>query len=212
MKLLLDFLPIVIFFIVYKFARETIDAISPFLNADQIQQLSDMPAMVLATAVLIPATMLQILYTKISTGKVETMHLVTLALVVTMGGATVILQDKTFIQWKPTVVNWLFAAAFFGSRFIGDKTILERMMGQNLTLPANAWNNLNYAWVAFFTFSGTANLYVAYNFSEDVWVNFKLFGLLGLTILFIIAQSFYLYRFMTPEDATQESSEKGEEK
>ena len=212
MKLLLDFLPIVIFFIVYKFAPETIDAISPFLNADQIQQLSDMPAMVLATAALIPATMLQILYTKISTGKVETMHLVTLALVVTMGGATVILQDKTFIQWKPTVVNWLFAAAIFGSRYIGNKTILERMMGQNLTLPANAWNNLNYAWVAFFAFSGTANLYVAYNFSEDVWVNFKLFGLLGLTILFIIAQSFYLYRFMTPEDATQEISDKGEEK
>ena len=212
MKLLLDFLPIVIFFIVYKFAPETIDAISPFLNADQIQQLSAMPAMVLATAVLIPATMLQILYTKMSTGKVETMHLVTLALVVTMGGATVILQDKTFIQWKPTVVNWLFAAAFFGSRYIGNKTILERMMGQNLTLPANAWNNLNYAWVAFFAFSGTANLYVAYNFSEDVWVNFKLFGLLGLTILFIIAQSFYLYRFMTPEDATQEISDKGEEK
>ncbi len=212
MKLLLDFLPIVIFFIVYKFAPETIEAISPFLNADQIQQLSDMPAMVLATAVLIPATMLQILYTKMSTGKVETMHLVTLALVVIMGGATVILQDKTFIQWKPTVVNWLFAAAFFGSRYIGNKTILERMMGQNLTLPANAWNNLNYAWVAFFAFSGTANLYVAYNFSEDVWVNFKLFGLLGLTILFIIAQSFYLYRFMTPEDATQEISDKGEEK
>jgi intracellular septation protein len=207
MKLLIDFLPIVIFFIVYKFAPESIDAISPLLNADQLQQLTDMPAIVLATAVLIPATMLQILYTKVSTGKVETMHLVTLALVVTMGGATVILQDKTFIQWKPTVVNWLFAAAFFGSRFIGDKTILERMMGQNLTLPANAWNNLNYAWVAFFTFSGIANLYVAYNFSEDIWVNFKLFGLLGLTILFIIAQSFYLYRFMNPEDTI-----KGEEK
>jgi len=199
MKLLIDFLPIVIFFIVYKFAPETIELISPLLNSEQIQLLTDMPAIVLATAVLIPATMLQILYTKITTGKVETMHLVTLALVVLMGGATVILQDKTFIQWKPTVVNWLFAAAFFGSRFIGDKTILERMMGQNLTLPAPAWQNLNYAWVAFFVFSGIANLYVAYNFSEDVWVNFKLFGLLGLTVLFIIAQSFYLYRFMNPE-------------
>lgn len=203
MKLLLDFLPIVIFFIVYKFAPETIELISPLLNAEQIQLLVDMPAIVLATAVLIPATMLQILYTKLTTGKVETMHLVTLALVVLMGGATVILQDKTFIQWKPTVVNWLFAVAFFGSQFIGNKTILERMMGQNLTLPANAWKNLNYAWVAFFAFSGVANLYVAYNFSEDFWVNFKLFGLLGLTILFIIAQSFYLYRFMTPEDAEQ---------
>ncbi|MFT6113639.1 MAG: intracellular septation protein [Glaciecola sp.] len=199
MKLLIDFLPIVIFFIVYKFAPESIEAISPFLNANQIQQLTDMPAIILATAVLIPASMLQILYTKISTGKVETMHLVTLALVVTMGGATVIFQDKTFIQWKPTVVNWLFAAAFFGSRFVGEKTILQRMMGQNLTLPIPAWQNLNYAWVAFFTFSGITNLYVAYNFSEDTWVNFKLFGLLGLTILFIVAQSFYLYRFMNTE-------------
>lgn len=203
MKLLLDFLPIIIFFIVYKFAPETIELISPLLNAEQTQVLVDMPAIVLATAVLIPATMLQILYSKLTTGKVETMHLVTLALVVLMGGATVILQDKTFIQWKPTVVNWLFAVAFFGSQFIGNKTILERMMGQNLKLPANAWKNLNYAWVAFFAFSGIANLYVAYNFSEDFWVNFKLFGLLGLTILFIIAQSFYLYRFMTPEDAEQ---------
>lgn len=201
MKLLIDFLPIVIFFIVYKFAPETVELISPLLNAEQTQLITDMPAIVLATAVLIPATMLQIVYTKISTGKVETMHLVTLALVVLMGGATVILQDKTFIQWKPTVVNWLFAVAFFGSQFIGKKTILERMMGQNLTLPDNAWKNLNYAWVAFFTFSGIANLYVAYNFSENIWVNFKLFGLLGLTILFIIAQSFYLYRFMNPEDA-----------
>jgi intracellular septation protein len=199
MKLLIDFLPIVIFFLVYKFAPESIEAISPLLNADQIKQLTDMPAIILATAVLIPASILQILYTKISTGKVETMHLVTLALVITMGGATVIFQDKTFIQWKPSVVNWLFAAAFFGSRFVGKKTILQRMMGQNLTLPTPAWHNLNYVWVAFFTFSGIANLYVAYNFSEDTWVNFKLFGLLGLTILFIIAQSFYLYRFMNSE-------------
>jgi len=199
MKLLIDFLPIVIFFIVYKMAPQCIEAISPLLNADQIQYLTDLPAIILATAVLIPATMLQILYTKISTGKVETMHLVTLALVVIMGGATVISQDKTFIQWKPTVVNWLFAAAFFGSQFIGEKTILQRMMGQNLSLPASAWQKLNYAWVAFFTFSGIANLYVAYNFSEDIWVNFKLFGLLGLTFVFIIAQSFYLYRFMNPE-------------
>jgi intracellular septation protein len=199
MKLLIDFLPIVIFFMVYKMAPQSLEAISPALNGEQIQILSDMPAIIIATAVLIPATMLQILYTKITTGKVETMHLVTLALVVIMGGATVILQDKTFIQWKSSVVNWLFAVAFLGSRFIGDKTILERMMGQNLNLPVSAWQKLNYAWVAFFTFSGVVNLYVAYNFSEDIWVNFKLFGLLGLTIVFIIAQSFYLYQFMNPE-------------
>lgn len=199
MKLLVDFLPIVIFFLVYKNAPETIEFLTPFLSADNIAFLTALEPIVLATAVLIPATALQILYTKVTTGKVETMHLVTLALVVIMGGATVILQDKTFIQWKPSVVNWLFAAAFFGSKFIGNKTILERMMGQNLELPSNVWNRLNYAWVGFFTFSGVANLYVAYNFSEDIWVNFKLFGLLGLTFVFIIAQSLYLYRYMNPE-------------
>lgn len=134
MKLLIDFLPIVIFFMVYKMAPQFIEAISPALNGEQIQILSDMPAIIIATAVLIPATMLQILYTKITTGKVETMHLVTLALVVIMGGATVILQDKTFIQWKPSVVNWLFAAAFLGSRFIGKKNHPRTNDGTKLEL------------------------------------------------------------------------------
>ena len=205
MKLLVDFLPIVIFFLVYKSAPETIELLSPLLSTEQISLLSSLEPIVLATAVLIPATALQILYTKATTGKIETMHLVTLALVVVMGGATVVLQDKTFIQWKPTVVNWLFALAFFGSKFIGDKTILERMMGANLELPKEVWNRLNYAWVGFFAFSGIANLYVAYSFDEDVWVNFKLFGLLGLTFVFIIAQSVYLYRYMNPEQDGEES-------
>tara|TARA_R110000868_G_scaffold34671_2_gene125053 strand:+ start:41133 stop:41738 length:606 start_codon:yes stop_codon:yes gene_type:complete len=200
MKLLLDFLPIVVFFLTYKFAPELIEWVSPWLNANQQASLHAMEPIVLATAVLIPATILQILYTRLSTGKVENMHLVTLALVVVMGGATVILQDKTFIQWKPTVVNWLFAAAFLGTYWITGTTLLQRMMGQNLTLPVSVWIQLNYAWVAFFLLSGIANLVVAYNFSEDIWVNFKLFGLLGLTIVFIMAQSIFLYRYMNHEE------------
>ncbi|MCY0965834.1 septation protein A [Parathalassolituus penaei] len=200
MKLILDFLPIVVFFLVYKFAPQLVPMLEPMLSAEQYSSVAAMQPIILATAVLIPATILQILYARISTGKVETMHLVTLALVVVMGGATVILQDKTFIQWKPTVVNWLFAAGFFGTWLITGKTVLERMMGQNLMLPAKVWVQLNHAWTAYFVVSGVANLLVAYNFSEEIWVNFKLFGLLGLTVLFVLAQSVFLYRHINPDN------------
>jgi intracellular septation protein len=172
MKLLLDFLPIVIFFIVYKTTNDII----------------------LATAILIPATLLQMLYTWIKTHKIEKMQLVTLALVIVLGGATVLFQDKTFIQWKPTVVNWLFGLAFLGSQFIGEKTIVERLMGSNISLPSFAWKNLNIAWVVFFIAMGALNLFVAYTFSEEAWVNFKLFGMLGLTVIFIVIQGIYLSR------------------
>lgn len=185
MKLLLDFLPIVIFFVVYKFTNDII----------------------LATAVLIPATLLQMLYTWLKTKTIEKMHLVSLVLVIVLGGATVLLQDKTFIQWKPSVVNWLFALAFLASQFIGKKTIVERIMGSNLTLPHYAWKKLNLAWVAFFTLMGGANIFVAQTFSEETWVNFKLFGMLGLTIIFILAQGVYLSRHIKPEENTKPNEE-----
>ena len=200
MKLILDFLPIVVFFLAYKFAPELTSALEPLLSADLHQSIAAMQPIVLATAVLIPATILQILHARLTTGKVETMHLVTLVLVIVMGGATVILQDKTFIQWKPTVVNWLFAAGFLGTWLVTGKTLLERMMGQNLILPARVWVQLNHAWTGYFLVSGIANLVVAYNFSEEIWVNFKLFGLLGLTVLFILAQSVFLYRYINQDN------------
>src|SRR5690606_30660011 len=196
MKLLIDFLPVVIFFLVYKMAPELIELLSGVLSPENIAALNATQPIILATAVLIPATILQILYTRYKTGKVEKMHLVTLVLVVLLGGTTVILQDKEFIMWKPTIVNWLFAGAFLFSQWFMEKPFLQRMMEQAVSMPAESWAKLNYAWVGFFVMSGLANLYVAYNFSEDAWVNFKLFGLLGLTIVFIIAQSFYLYRFI----------------
>ncbi|WP_221801248.1 septation protein A [Oceanobacter mangrovi] len=200
MKLLLDFLPIVVFFLTYKYAPELVEWVSPWLSASQQETLQTTQPIILATAVLIPATVLQILYTRLSTGKVEKMHMITLLLVVVMGGATVLLQDKTFIQWKPTVVNWLFAVGFLGFYLVTRTTPLERMMGQNLQLPANVWVKLNFAWITFFVISGVANLLVAYNFSEEIWVDFKLFGLLGLTIVFVIAQSVFLYRYMNHEE------------
>ncbi|MGH1461470.1 MAG: septation protein A [Neptuniibacter sp.] len=185
MKLLLDFLPIVIFFAVYKYSNDII----------------------LATAILIPATLLQMLYTWIKTHKIEKMQLVTLVLVIVLGGATVLLQDKTFIQWKPTVVNWLFGLAFLGSQFIGEKTIVQRIMGSNIALPDYAWKNLNIAWVIFFILMGVINLFVAYSFSEETWVNFKLFGMLGLTLLFILAQGLYLSRHIQNTDAKDQNEE-----
>lgn len=181
MKLLLDFLPILIFFGVYKYTGDII----------------------IATAVLIPATLAQMLYTWLKEHRIEKMQLVTLILVVVMGGATVLFQDKTFIQWKPTVVNWLFAVAFLGSQFMGQKTIVERIMGANIELPKNVWSTLNISWVIFFLFMGAINLFVAYNFSEDIWVDFKLFGMLGLTILFIIIQGFYMSKHMPNQDQEQ---------
>ncbi|MEH6576468.1 MAG: septation protein A [Amphritea sp.] len=172
MKLLLDFLPVIIFFIVYKSTGDII----------------------MATAILIPATLLQMVYTWVKTHKIETIQLVTLGLVVVLGGATVIFQDKTFIQWKPTVVTWLFAVAFLGSQFIGNKTIIQRLMQNTIQMPAHAWKNLNYAWVVFYILLGGTNLYVAFTMSEETWVNFKLFGMMGLTFIFILIQGFYISR------------------
>jgi len=173
-KLLFDFFPIVIFFAVYKYTGN----------------------MITATAVLIPATIFQVAYSYWRTRKVEKMYLVTLALVVVLGGATIVFENKAFIQWKPTIVNWLFALVFLGSQFIGAKSILQRMMGGQIELPSAIWTRLNLMWVGFFIFSGAANLYVAFSgqFSEEAWVNFKLFGMLGLTLVFIILQGIYLSR------------------
>ncbi len=170
MKILFDFLPIIIFFGVYKYTGDII----------------------IATAVLIPATLLQVAYSWVKTKTVEKMHIISLVLVVLLGGATVLFGDGDFIKWKPTIVNALFALAFFGSQFIGEKNIIQRMMGDKLELPFKVWRTLNLAWVGFFIVSAITNLYVAFQFSEEIWVNFKLFGLLGMTVVFIILQGIYL--------------------
>ncbi|MDF1762479.1 MAG: septation protein A [Oleibacter sp.] len=200
MKLLLDYLPIIVFFLVFKFAAEFIQALAPWLSADQLSLLESLDPMILATAVLIPATVLQILAVKLIWGKVEKMHLITLAIVVLVGTLTLLLRDKTFIQWKPTIVNWIFALAFIGYRLFTGRHLLERMISANLTLPDAIWAKLSAAWVVFFIFSGILNLYVAYNYSDDIWVDFKLFGLLALTVVFIIGQGVYLSRYIKEED------------
>ncbi|HEX9583195.1 MAG TPA: septation protein A [Gammaproteobacteria bacterium] len=188
MKLLFDFFPVVLFFIAFK------------LHDDPQQGI------LVATGVIIAATIVQVAITWARTRRVEKLHLVTLALVVIFGGATLLLEDEIFIKWKPTVVNWLFAAAFLISEFIGKKNLVQRMMGESVQLPDFAWRRLNLSWILFFLTMGLLNLFVVYNFDTDTWVNFKLFGLLGLTLAFVVAQGFYLVRHMHDDEDAGEKS------
>lgn len=180
MKILLDFFPIFLFFIAYK-----------------------LYGIYVATAVIIAASIVQVSFFWFKNHRVEKMHLITLILVVILGGATILLQNPLFIYWKPTVVNWAFAIAFFGSQFIGQKNFIQRLLeGQVTVTSEQVWIRLNFAWVGFFIAMGAINLYVAFNFEENTWVNFKLFGMMGLTIIFVIAQSFYLMRYIVPDNET----------
>ena len=124
------------------------------------------------------------------------MHVITLVLTVILGGLTLLLKDIRFIKWKPTAVNWIFALVFLGSQFVGKKPIIRRMMDHAISVPDEIWTKLNMGWVVFFIFSGIANLYVAYNFSTEFWVNFKVYGLLGLTFIFAIGQAMYMSRYI----------------
>jgi len=133
---------------------------------------------------------------------VSPMLLTSAVLVLVFGGLTLLIHDATFIKWKPTIVNLLFAGAFVASQFMRGPTIVQRLMGENLQLkPESLWTRLNLMWVAFFLVCAALNLYVAYNYSEDTWVNFKLFGLMGLTIVFALGQGFWLARHMERAEA-----------
>jgi intracellular septation protein len=179
MKFLFDFFPILLFFIAYKYFD-----------------------IYVATGVAIAATFLQVAIAWIKNRKVASMQLVALAVILVFGGLTLLLHDEQFIKWKPTVINWLFGGAFLVSQLIGPKTAVERMLGASITLPKPVWRRLNLGWVLFFLSMGALNLYVMSHFDRDTWVNFKLFGMLGLTLVFIVLQSFYLSRYMT-ESSTE---------
>jgi intracellular septation protein len=182
MKLLFDLFPVVLFFIAYK-----------------------MYDIYTATAVIIVASIVQVLYFYIKHKRVEKMHIITLALILVLGGLTLFLQDEDFIKWKPTIVNWGFALAFLGSHYIGQKPIIQRMMDQAMSLPELIWGRLSWLWIFFFILSGTVNLYVAFNYDTDTWVNFKLFGLMGMTLVFIVIQGLYISRYMQESESEAEA-------
>ena len=173
MKLLLDFFPIILFFVAFKIW-----------------------GIYAATAVAIVATIAQIGWLRYKTGKVEPMQWVSLGVIVLFGGATIVAQNDTFIKWKPTVLYWLFALVLSASALIFRKNLIRTMLGEKIQLPDPAWSKLNFSWIGFFACMGFLNLYVAFNYPTDTWVNFKLFGGMGLMLGFVIGQGLFLAKYV----------------
>jgi len=194
-KQLIDFIPLALFFIVYKLDPRVVDIAGHNFNLGGIFS---------ATAVLIISSVIVYGITFILQRKLEKAQWLTLIACLVFGGMTLAFHSETFLKWKAPVVNWLFALAFAGSHFIGDRVLIKRMMGHALTLPDVIWNRLNVAWILFFVFCGAANLFVAFTFQE-IWVDFKVFGSLGMTVLFLVGQGVYLSRHL--HDATTPKTE-----
>jgi intracellular septation protein len=154
----------------------------------------------LATVVVMAATLVQIGVLLLMRRKVDTMLWVTFGLIVVLGGATVWFHDPTFIKWKPSALDWAMALALWLSQALFGKNLLQVLIGGQLELPKPVWQRLNVAWIAFFVAMGVVNLWVAYNFSTSVWATFKVFGLTGLMLVFMVAQGFYISRYLKDED------------
>lgn len=200
-KLLFDLFPIIVFFIAYKIGDSNAEATRAFmasLGFPQPAGVGEKPGLYLATLVAIVASFVQIGWVKLRGHKVETMMWVSLGIIALFGGATLWLHDESFIKWKPSVLYWMFAAIIFGAAALG-RNIIKNLMQAQMKLPDLAWSHLNASWGGFFTVMGVANLIVAFNFSTDTWVNFKLFGSLGLMLAFVIGQSMMLAKYMDKE-------------
>ncbi len=208
MKLLLDFLPIVLFFGTFKVAEHNAQQAADFatrhfgfLVSGGVVGPGEGPVL-LATLVVIVATLAQIAFLLAARRKIDLMLWISLALVTLLGGATVWFHNETFIKWKPSVLYWAMALAFWISQTVFGRNLPQAVMGEQLALPARVWQRLNLMWIGFFTAMGLLNLYVAYNYSTSAWVNFKLFGILGLMFVFILAQGLYLSRHSKPGDGS----------
>ena len=173
MKFLFDLLPVILFFVAYKVFD-----------------------IYVATGVAMAASFAQIGWLWFKGRKIDTMLWVSLAVITVFGGMTLVLQDETFIKWKPTVLYWAFAAALLGGTLFFRKNLMRTLLAEQMELPEAAWTRLNWSWVGFFIFMGIANLFVAFNFSTDDWVNFKLFGATGLMLVFVVAQGLLLSKYI----------------
>ena len=173
MKLLLDFFPILLFFGAFKIW-----------------------GIFVATTVAIVATLLQLAWMRYSTGRTEPMQWLSLGVIVVFGGATLIAQDETFIKWKPTVLYWAMGGALMVGQVFFRRNWLQSLMKSQMALPDHAWRVMLWSWCGFFAVMGVLNIWVAYHFDTDTWVNFKLFGGMGLMLVFVLAQAMYLGRFM----------------
>ncbi|MEK0429139.1 MAG: intracellular septation protein [Pseudomonadota bacterium] len=202
MKLLFDLFPVILFFVVFRLAGSNPEAaqafgshyLSALVSGGEVT-LTQAPIL-LATAVAILATIGQIGWLLARRKPVDNMLWVSLVIIVLFGGATIYFHDEQFIKLKPTVLYWCFALVLLASPLLLKKNLIKAMMGKQLSLPENVWSRLNLAWGLFFSLMGALNLYIAFSFPLDFWVNFKLFGFLGLMIVFVVLQSIYLSRHM----------------
>lgn len=177
-KLLVDFFPILLFFAAFKVA-----------------------GIYVATGVAIVATFVQIAYLRHTTGKVEPMQWVSLGVIVLFGGATIALHNDTFIKWKPTVLYWLMGGTLLVGQVFFRRNLVKSLMGSQMELAEPVWRVVNWSWIVFFAAMGAINLWVAFHFSTETWVDFKLFGGMGLMVLFVLGQALYLGRHMKTEEA-----------
>ncbi|MBK8568502.1 MAG: septation protein A [Nitrosomonadales bacterium] len=176
MKLLFDLFPVILFFVAFKMFNVYV-----------------------ATGTAIVATIAQIGWVKWRHGKVDTMLWVSFAIIAVFGGATLILHDETFIKFKPTILYWVFAIILLGSNLLLKKNLMRTLLKEKMTLPTKVWNHVNLSWSLFFVLLGVVNLYVAFNFSTDAWVNFKLFGATGMMLVFVLLQAMALSKYVQEE-------------
>ncbi|MBN4667012.1 septation protein A [Pandoraea nosoerga] len=177
MKFLFDLLPVILFFVAFKFA-----------------------GIYVATGIAIATTIVQVIWMWLRHRKVEPMQWVSLAIIVVFGGATMLLHDETFIKWKPTALYWLFGVTLFVAELVFDKNLIRAMMEKQMALPENLWRAVNFSWALFFLAMGALNLVIAYHFSTDTWVDFKLFGGMGLMVVFIVVQSLWLAKYIKQDE------------
>lgn len=202
MKFLFDFFPIALFFGMFKWGESRPDAaqgllnqyLGGFINGGVIAV--DQAPIMLATAVAILATFLQIGWLLLRRKKVDTMLWVSLAIITIFGGATIYFHNETFIKWKPTVLYWCMGGALLFAQLLFKKNLIRSMLEAQISLPDPIWTKLNLAWGLFFVVMGVINLYVAFNFTLSTWVSFKLFGFTGLIFAFAIGQSLFLSKYV----------------
>ncbi|MHA7817687.1 MAG: inner membrane-spanning protein YciB [Pseudohaliea sp.] len=202
MRQLLEFIPIALFFIVYQLDGETVSLGGWAYTVDGIFT---------ATAVLIVATALQFLIGSLLARHVEKRALWTFVAVLVFGGATLLLRDETFIQWKPTIFNWALALAFILFRYVGERTLMERTLGTQLHLPRAVWLRLNAVWVGNFLIVGALNLYVAYSYSEATWVSYKLYSAIGFTLLLTVLTALLISPHLKDDDEGPEARVAGDD-